>query len=1117
MTQMDSFLRFFRTLLLPVLLFGMGSAAFGQGINVEFGKNRVQYHDFTWSFYQSDNFVTYYYLGGQEIGQFVAQIAERDLPEIERMLDYKINSRMEILVYNDVTDLNMSNIGTGVEFNNIGGVTKILGNKIFVHFNGNHNDLRRQVREGMAKVLINHMIFGGNFQEVLQNAVLLSLPDWFVNGLVGYIGERWSAEHDNRMRDGILTGKYRKFNKLTGEDAQLAGHSFWYFIETKNGKEAIPNLLYLTRINRSLENGFLFVLGYSYSMAIEEWYKYFYNRYSLEQTQMEEIQDSLALPIRKWKNRKYSEASLSANGRYVSFVTHDLAKWRVHLYDREENKLKTLAKGGIKTHTLAIDYDYPLVEWDPTGRKLVVFYEKRDEIKLLEYSIEDKKKQERFVTKYQRILDFSFSDNPYEIYLSAINRGQSDIYLYNLQTRRSEQITNDFWDDLDPQYMDLGWYKGLVWSSNRQDPTLLKEDLDTVLPVDNYDLFFRYTTPAQSERVLNLTNTYNVNEFQADQVAEGHFGMLSEENGIYNRFAGYVDTIFSHYLHTVYYRDSVVNYRDIEILELVSERADVVDSFRSERIIKDTAYVFPLTDNSRGILEQDVDYRSNRSLDLFYHNGEYQFFINSVPDSPTVADAPILDNTTYRSKKISQRRVQKVEEMEQKEEEDKPDPGFIFQSEFETGDTVRTISDLEDEDEPVFRPSKVLPYRVKYSTEYVTTQLDNTIMVNQYQNFVGNGPIFQQPNLGALITLSISDLMEDYRFTGGFRIPTSFSGSEYFLRFDYLKKRLDQRLTYYRRADFTAYDLGWINDISARQITNYAEAQVKYPFDVARSLRGTLGYRNYRINFLSTDTFSLNLPAYQENWINGRLEYVFDNTYEVSLNILNGARYKFYYEFFKEFDLRLSPEFDFSLNEGTMHVLGTDIRHYLKIHRNIIWANRLAAATSFGSRKLIYYLGGVDNWLVPRFNNDLEVNFDNNYAFQTLATNMRGFPQNARNGNSYVVLNSELRIPVFSYLINTPIRSEIIRNFQLVAFGDIGTAWEGFSPFDQNNPFNSETIERGPVKITTQYFRNPIVGGYGLGARTVIFGYFVRADLAWGVDSGETSDPIWYFSLNLDF
>ena len=45
---------------------------------------------------------------------------------------------------------------------------------------------------------------------------------------------------------------------------------------------------------------------------------------------------------------------------------------------------------------------------------------------------------------------------------------------------------------------------------------------------------------------------------------------------------------------------------------------------------------------------------------------------------------------------------------------------------------------------------------------------------------------------------------------------------------------------------------------------------------------------------------------------------------------------------------------------------------------------------------------------------------------------LRGFKENVRNGNSFVLANAELRFPVFTYLINSPIRSEVIRNFQFV-------------------------------------------------------------------------------------
>lgn len=1093
---------------------GFFNLVFAQGINTDFGQNRVQYHDFTWSYYQSDNFVTYFYIGGQDIGKFTVQIAEKDLAEIENILDYKINSRMEILVYNDVTDLNQSNIGIGLDLNNIGGVTKIIGNKIFIYYNGDHLDLRRQIREGISKVLISNMIFGGNFQEVLQNAVLLNLPEWFVDGLVSYVGLSWSPEHDNRLKDGILTGKYKRYNKLSGEDAKLAGHSFWYFIEERNGKEAIPNLLYLTRINRSLENAFLFVLGYSYNAAIDEWYNYFYERYTKEDENWEEIGEEEKLETKKYKNRTIYQAKISPNGKYMAFVTNDIGKWRLHLTDLTDNSTNVILKGGFKSRQLGIDYGYPLIDWNQTSRKIAVIYEKKDNIKLMQYNVDSKGKEYRDIVKFQRIVDFSFTNNPNKVIMSAINRGQSDIYSFDLRSKTYRQLTNDFYDDLSPVYVTLKNHSGIIFSSNRLHGNIEKRRIDTLLPVNNYDLYF-LDEDGDPQNALNLTNTPYIDEFNTNQVNEKYFAYLSNMNGIYNRYYAYIDTVFSHWRHVVFYKDSTRVYQNANLSRLYEDYGDLIDSIDQRKIYKDTAYSFAVSNYGRGILEQDVQVGKNKSLDLVYNQSGYQFYLRRIQDTVIESSATELENTGFRKKEIKERKLSAIEFLEKER-----NVGTLFQSEFDENDSTFNYEFLDVDDHRNFLPTKVRPYRVKFSTDYVLSQLDNTIYVDPYQNFVGNGPVFQPPPLGGLISVSISDLLENYRFTGGFRFPFTFNGSEYFFQYENLKKRLDKSFLYYRKAEGNVYSFVpiWFQEVSGKQVTNYFESKFTYPLDILRSVRVKFAYKNYKINFQSRDTFSLNIPSYNENWLIGKLEYVFDNTYEVGLNILNGARYKIYYEIQQEFQLDLDPKIKFDPSLGTMHILGADVRHYLKIHRTIIWANRIAAATSFGTKKVIYYLGGVDNWLAPQFDPTIEVNMDNNYAFQTLATNLRGHKQNIRNGNSYVVLNSELRIPVFTYFFNTPIRSELIRNFQLIGFGDIGTAWEGLSPFSTDNPFNSETVEKGPVRITTQYFRNPIVGGFGVGARTVIFGYFLRIDAAWGVDSGVINkSPLWYFSLNLDF
>ena len=134
----------------------------------------------------------------------------------------------------------------------------------------------------------------------------------------------------------------------------------------------------------------------------------------------------------------------------------------------------------------------------------------------------------------------------------------------------------------------------------------------------------------------------------------------------------------------------------------------------------------------------------------------------------------------------------------------------------------------------------------------------------------------------------------------------------------------------------------------------------------------------------------------------------------------------------------------------------------------------------------------------------------------TFANNVRGFKSNIRNGTSYALINTELRVPVFKYF-SRRIKSSFFRSFQLVGFFDIGTAWEGLSPYSNNNPLNITTVTNGAVSLSINYFRDPIVMGYGAGVRAMLFGYFLKLDYGWGIESRVTQNPRLHFSIGMDF
>jgi outer membrane protein assembly factor BamA len=260
------------------------------------------------------------------------------------------------------------------------------------------------------------------------------------------------------------------------------------------------------------------------------------------------------------------------------------------------------------------------------------------------------------------------------------------------------------------------------------------------------------------------------------------------------------------------------------------------------------------------------------------------------------------------------------------------------------------------------------------------------------------------------------------------------------------------------------------------------------------------------------------------------LEYVHDNTINPALNIWHGLRWKAYMDWFTQVSQLRAGEGKFLFNAGF------DARHYLPIYRNVIWAVRAAGDFSWGSQKVVYYLGGVDGWLKLRDNVKSDGNTitgyryfnpvpqpapDADYAFQTLAVNLRGFKQNVANGNNNVVINSEVRMPVFSTLFNRPINNAFLRNFQLVQFVDLGTAWNGGYQGIQRPTAIYQSLDQQSnqgifVKVKAGGV-GPFAGGYGFGARSTLLGYFVRFDVAWQMDGVFRGKPQTYLALGLDF
>jgi len=319
------------------------NAQFNYGHQMDFGKNRIQLQKFVWTYYDYDRFRVYFYQGGNEIAKYVSVSANRQIPILEKRLDHQVDDKINILVYNNQQDFKQSNLGlSSEEMTNTGGVTRIIGDKISIFYNGSQAELDKQLCAALAELMVNQVLYSGNTAQMIKSSTLLNLPAWYTQGLIKWLSEGWSSYNDNLLYDAIKNDHFSNFNKLTGKQAANAGHALWYFIVDTYGESQIPAILYMTKASRSPDAGFIWVLGTSQSNLV-------YDMVDAQNRHLFSFKDSSRTsPIKnnsiltKYKTfRHYYQPRVSPDGKKVMYAVNELNQLRVYVKDERNYHHKT--------------------------------------------------------------------------------------------------------------------------------------------------------------------------------------------------------------------------------------------------------------------------------------------------------------------------------------------------------------------------------------------------------------------------------------------------------------------------------------------------------------------------------------------------------------------------------------------------------------------------------------------------------------------------------------------------------------------------------------------------------------------------------------------------------
>jgi WD40 repeat protein len=523
-------------LLLAALL--PAAATFGQ--DSEFGKNKVQYARFSWSFIQSDHFDIYFSTRGQPLAEFTAAAAESAYVSISKLLRYQLANRVPLIVYNSHNDFQQTNVIEEYLEEGIGGVTELFKNRVIIPFEGDYRKFRHVIHHELVHAVVNDMFYGGSIQSIITNNITLQLPLWFNEGLAEYAALTWDTDSDMFLRDATVHENLPEVNRLNGYFAYRGGQALWWYIARKYGEQKIGDIVNRVKSTRSVEAGFRGAIGIGVEDLSERWQKDQRVMYWPDIAKREEPADYARRLTDHRKDGGFYNTSpaLSPQGDRIAFISNRNDFFDVFLMNATDGTIIRKLVGGQQTSDLEeLHLLTPGISWSPDGKRIALAVKAGAEDAILLIDVEGGDR-EKLLPGLKGIFSVEWSPDGKQIAFVGTSDRQSDIYLFDLESRSLSTLTNDIFSDADPSWSPDG--RTLYFASDRG---AAQHDPPGILRREEYAQMDLYAVTVEGGAIRRLTDWPESDESSPVAAPDGtNLFFISDRNGINNIYTLALDS-----------------------------------------------------------------------------------------------------------------------------------------------------------------------------------------------------------------------------------------------------------------------------------------------------------------------------------------------------------------------------------------------------------------------------------------------------------------------------------------------------------------------------------------------------------------------------------------------
>lgn len=1036
----------------------------------------------------SEHFDVYYTSGNQLLAEKTARMAEMARSEVGFLYDYRPSSRYILLCLNDGQALLQSQFSKPAP-NYLSGTVPLPQLDAVVVMPVQPNTFYFAVKQQVAALMLKEFDYGQDLPQLIQTELLNYQPQWFYEGLTDYVSNGWQYEDEQLLKSIPPHTLLELALQGDARSNRVVRKSIWFFIAHEYGPQKFAEMLYLSKLSRSVETAIISVLGIRLQTFTDRWQEFTVNHIAdLEKgrTNVEDISESAK--IVPPKGYEIVSFSFAEKAQKVAVWLDKKGKYSLFVYDIAAETWQNTGISTGYTHYWAekVATNLPLA-FAPDGETVATILWQGNAWKWLFYKTETGDIQKVAPdSTFQKVFSFAYSHNSKRLAISAFRNGKTDIFVGNADGTGFKPITNDAFDDMQPSW---GEDDNMLYFVSNRDTNLVKVKNVAWDYFKKHTDIFAYSFENQADTFHQITHTPNVSEKQAFSPNGYEAYFLSEESGMYDihRFNIFQGT--NEYLTGID--------QSIEQMQ-ITEKQILISTWKNAQ---KELYILP--------------------------------FIQNPVNQPAT--------TTFRSEYYVLLETQKMAKLEVQKIEI---PANIATSDtfpapdIKVSDTAQSKiryyifdDDVPDNHVVKAKPTKIMNEPIPAKENLKKTPLDwAKITVTQpsdatsrwrteylHLSFVYH-PITR---FGISLGAAFQDLQNNHRIEAqivpylGMLPFVSFGSADANIRYTYLKKKADffgeiigkQRM-YVRESS----GLSFLDSVIYKYEQVSAKAGVKYPLSHYSHIEidGTL-------HLLKKNDLRLinSIPNDQKNTLTSvGISYFYNNVQQEE---------DFQY---KGMMLQASTNYYLSLTnaESSFGNLQFAARKYQPLFKHIVFAGNLQSSFSFGNKQT-YFMGNVDNWLLGTLSRDRPnrpaytgaISTDvTEFSFNQFVMPMRGFRFNARNGNKYILTNWELRIPL-ARMLQKGLHTSPLYTWELIPFFDMGTVWKFGNPFSQKNPTDVQTIIATPVTVQLQTLKSPFLFALGTGVKTHFMNYTIRADVAWGIDDGTFQSPLIMVALGRAF